>query len=197
VKLIVGLGNPGPEYSDTRHNVGFKVAEEVARRHGVKFRKSTKWQALTAKVSGFGDGVIIAQPTTFMNASGWAVRDLYSFHKVDLSDLLVVVDDADLPFGRLRIRMRGSAGGHNGLKSIIEELGAEEFPRMRIGVGRRPGELRNHVLGRFDPAERSQMEEVVKKAADAAEMFVTDGIVKTMNRFNVPVSVQEPESNQA
>jgi peptidyl-tRNA hydrolase, PTH1 family len=193
LKLIVGLGNPGPEYSETRHNVGFKVAEELARRHDVKLRRSTKWKALTAKVPNIGDGVVIAEPTTFMNASGWAVRDLAAFHKIALPDLLVVVDDADLPFGRLRIRMGGSAGGHNGLKSIIQELGTTEFPRLRIGVGRQAGELKSHVLGQFGPEERSQIKNVVNKAADAAELFVHEDIRKVMNRFNVVESNDRTE----
>ncbi len=141
------------EYSDTRHNLGFQVVEELARRYRVKLRNDAKRKARVAKIGDIGDGVLVAQPTTFMNLSGWAVRDVASFHKVAPPDLLVVVDDADLPLGRLRIRRRGSAGGHNGLKSIIQELGTIEFPRLRIGVGRQAGELKNHVLGRFDAEE--------------------------------------------
>lgn len=193
MKLIVGLGNPGPEYSETRHNLGFKVAEELARRHQVKFRKSSKWKALTAKIPGVGDGVVLAQPATFMNLSGWAVRDLVSFHKIALADLLVVVDDADLALGRLRIRAAGSAGGHNGLKSVIQELGSEQFPRLRVGVGRQPGELKNHVLGRFGSDERSHIEAAVKRAADAADLFAREDIVKVMNRFNVAEANQSNE----
>jgi PTH1 family peptidyl-tRNA hydrolase len=193
LKLIVGLGNPGPEYSETRHNLGFKVAEELARRHQVNFRKSSKWKALTAKIPDVGDGVVLAQPATFMNLSGWAVRDLVSFHKIALADLLVVVDDADLALGRLRIRAAGSAGGHNGLKSVIQELGSEQFPRLRVGVGRQPGELKNHVLGRFGSDERSQIEAAVRRAADAAELFAREDIVKVMNRFNVAEANQSNE----
>jgi PTH1 family peptidyl-tRNA hydrolase len=193
LKLIVGLGNPGPEYSETRHNLGFKVAEELARRHQVTFRKSSKWKALTAKIPDVGDGVVLAQPATFMNLSGWAVRDLVSFHKIALADLLVVVDDADLALGRLRIRAAGSAGGHNGLKSVIQELGSEQFPRLRVGVGRQPGELKNHVLGRFGSDERSHIEAAVKRAADAADLFAREDIVKVMNRFNVAEANQSNE----
>jgi PTH1 family peptidyl-tRNA hydrolase len=184
VKLIVGLGNPGPEYSDTRHNVGFWVADELAARHKVKFRESAKWRARTARIAAPDHDVLLAEPTTFMNLSGWAVRELAAFYKIGWSDVLVLVDDADLPLGKLRIRMSGSAGGHNGLKSIIQELGTQEFPRLRIGVGRQPGELKNHVLGRFGTEEREPIENAVRKAADAAEMFVTDGILKAMNTFN-------------
>ena len=114
------------------------------------------------------------QPTTFMNLSGWAVREIAAFHKLAPADVLIVVDDADLPLGRLRMRTSGSAGGHNGLKSIIQELGTIEFPRLRIGVGRQPGELKNHVLGRFGADEKAQIDAAVKRAADAAELFATE-----------------------
>jgi PTH1 family peptidyl-tRNA hydrolase len=196
LKLIVGLGNPGSDYADTRHNVGFWVADELARRHEVKFRHSAKWQARTARITGGDEDVLLAEPTTFMNLSGWAVRELATFYKIPVADVLVMVDDADLPLGKLRLRTSGSAGGHNGLKSIIQELGTQEFPRLRIGVGRQPGELRNHVLGRFGADERQPIENAVKKAADAAEMFVTDGILKAMNRFNAPETT-ESEDPQA
>jgi PTH1 family peptidyl-tRNA hydrolase len=192
LKLIVGLGNPGSEYSDTRHNVGFWVADELAARNKVKFRESAKWRARTARITGVDDDVLLAEPTTFMNLSGWAVRELAAFYKIGWTDMLVLVDDADLPLGKLRIRVNGSAGGHNGLKSIIQELGTQEFPRLRIGVGRQPGELKNHVLGRFGTEEREPIENAVKKAADAAEMFVTDGILKAMNTFNAG----DKESNE-
>ena len=143
LKLIVGLGNPGPEYSDTRHNVGFWVADELAKRHQAKFRQSARWQARTARIAGDGAGdhgdVLLAEPMTFMNLSGRAVRELVTFYKIEIADMLVMVDDADLPLGKLRIRMGGSAGGHNGLKSIIQELGTQQFSRLRIGVGRQAG----------------------------------------------------------
>lgn len=188
MKLIVGLGNPGPEYSDTRHNIGFKVAEEIARRHRVKFKTTSKWKARTARIAELDDDVLLAEPTTFMNLSGWAVQAIMGFHKIEPSDLLVVVDDADLPVGRLRIRGNGSAGGHNGLKSVIQELGTQEFPRLRVGVGRDQWaeDLRDHVLGRFQPEEQEPIESAVKRAADAAEMFATDGIIKAMNTYNAP-----------
>lgn len=178
----MGLGNPGDEYAGTRHNLGFRVAEELARRHEVKFRRGAN--ARTAKI---GKDVLLAEPTTFMNLSGGAVRHLLSYYKITHPELLVVVDDVDLPLGRLRIKERGSAGGHKGLKSIIEQLGTDEFPRLRIGVGRSPWveDLRDHVLSRFQPEEEDRIELAVKQAADAADLFVTDGINKVMNRFNV------------
>jgi peptidyl-tRNA hydrolase, PTH1 family len=193
LKLIVGLGNPGSDYSDTRHNVGFLIVDELARRHQVALRSQAKWKARTAKVGGIGDGVLLAAPTTFMNLSGWAVREIAGFHKLEPADLLVVVDDADLPLGKLRLRPGGSAGGHNGLKSIIQELGTDAFPRLRIGVGRQEGELRNHVLGRFSGDEKPQIEAAVKRAADAAELFAREGILAAMNVFNAAHAAQDDE----
>jgi len=184
LKLIVGLGNPGREYEHTRHNVGFQVAEELAHRYRVTLKSHAKWKAKAAKIAEIGDGVLLAEPTTFMNLSGWAVREIAGFHKLAPSDLLIVVDDADLPLGRLRLRTSGSAGGHNGLKSIIQELGTIEFPRLRVGVGRQPGELKNHVLGRFSDEEKTQIDAAVKRAADAAELFAKEDILAAMNRFN-------------
>jgi peptidyl-tRNA hydrolase, PTH1 family len=184
VKLIVGLGNPGREYEHTRHNVGFQVAEELAHRYHVTLKDRGSWKARIAKIPDIGDGVLLAEPTTFMNLSGWAIREIAGFHKLAPSDVLVVVDDADLPLGRLRLRTSGSAGGHNGLKSVIQELGTVEFPRLRVGVGRQAGELKNHVLGRFSVDEKSQIDAAVKRAADAAELFAKENILAAMNRFN-------------
>ena len=193
MKLIVGLGNPGPEYSDTRHNVGFLIVDELARRHEVALRSQARWKARTAKVGGIGEGMLLAAPTTFMNLSGWAVREIAGFHKLEPADLLVVVDDVDLPVGKLRLRPGGSAGGHNGLKSIIQELGTDVFPRLRIGVGRQPGELRNHVLGRFEAEEQDRIDAAVTRAADAAELFVREGILAAMNVFNAAQAAQDDE----
>ena len=184
MKLIVGLGNPGREYEHTRHNVGFQVTEELAHRYRVTLKSRASWKARVAKIADIGDGVLVAEPTTFMNLSGWAVREIAGFHKLSPSDVLVVVDDADLPLGRLRMRSSGSAGGHNGLKSVIQELGTVEFPRLRVGVGRQAGELKNHVLGRFSVDEKAQIDAAVKRAADAAELFAKENILATMNRFN-------------
>jgi peptidyl-tRNA hydrolase, PTH1 family len=184
MKLIVGLGNPGREYEHTRHNAGFQVAEELAQRYRVTLKNHAKWKARAAKIADIGDGVLLAEPTTFMNLSGWAVREIADFHKLALADVLVIVDDADLPLGRLRVRAGGSAGGHNGLKSIIQELGTVEFPRLRVGVGRQAGGLKNHVLGRFSGEEKAQIDAAVKRAADAAELFAKEGIGAAMNRYN-------------
>jgi peptidyl-tRNA hydrolase, PTH1 family len=183
VKLIVGLGNPGAKYRGTRHNIGFAVVDELANRRSVKFDASPV-EALVAKVRGV-EPVLLAKPLTFMNASGEAVGGLTRYFKIDPTDLLVVVDEVQLPLGKLRARARGSAGGHNGLKSLIAHLG-EGFARLRIGVGR--GELRrdmaDHVLARFDAEEAAEVERMTTRAADASEMFITSGIEAVMNAFN-------------
>jgi PTH1 family peptidyl-tRNA hydrolase len=183
MKLVVGLGNPGRKYAGTRHNVGFEVVDELASRHRLEW-ESAPAEALMAKWRDAG--VLVAKPLTFMNLSGHAVGELLRYYKLDLSDLFVIVDEAQLELGRLRARAAGSAGGHNGLKSLIEQLGTEEFARLRIGVGRGNArrDLADHVLAAFDADERSAVAEAVGRAADAAELFVTEGIAPVMNRFN-------------
>ena len=186
MKLIVGLGNPGARYQQTLHNIGFDVVNEVARRHNATFDAAPA-DALLAKVRGLGDEmVLLAKPLTFMNLSGRAVQDLRHYFKIEPVDLLVVTDDVNLPAGQLRVRRGGSAGGHNGLKSIIEQLGTDQFPRLRVGVGRGDPrrELRDHVLGRLEGDERAILVEATTEAADAVELFVTTGIAEVMNRYN-------------
>lgn len=187
MKLIVGLGNPGREYRDTRHNVGFMVVDEIARRHGIDWTSGPSQLAETLIAKRFGDEpVMVAKPLTYMNNSGDAVAGLVRYFDVNHDDLIVVVDEAALPFGRLRARARGSAGGHNGLKSIIERLGTTEFSRLRLGVGRGDGrrDLADHVLARFERGEQADLETLITRAADAAEMFAAEGISKVMNAFN-------------
>jgi len=187
VKLIVGLGNPGREYRDTRHNVGFMVVDEIARRHGIDWASGPSQITETLIAKRFGDEpVMVAKPLTYMNNSGDAVAGLVRYFDVNHDDLFVVVDEAALPFGRLRARARGSAGGHNGLKSIIERLGTTEFSRLRLGVGRGDGrrDLADHVLARFERGEQADLETLITRAADAAEMFAAEGISKVMNAFN-------------
>ena len=187
MKLIVGLGNPGPEYRATRHNVGFMVVDEIARRHGLEWAMAPSQVPDAFVVKRFGAApVLLAKPLTFMNRSGDAVAALARYYDIAPVDLLVVVDEIDLPFGRLRARPRGSAGTHNGLRSIVQRLGTTEFPRLRLGVGR--GDVRrdlaDHVLSKFEADERSAVEEFITRAADAAEMFAVDGIDKVMNMYN-------------
>jgi PTH1 family peptidyl-tRNA hydrolase len=184
VKLIVGLGNPGKQYAGTRHNAGFAVIDEIARRASVGF-ESAPAEAVIAKWRRPDGVALLAKPLTFMNLSGQAVGELARYFKIDAADLLIVVDEAQLPLGRLRARARGSAGGHNGLKSVIAHLG-DAFPRLRIGVGRgeQQRDLADHVLSRFEKEEAAEVERMTARAADAAEMFITSGIEAVMNAFN-------------
>jgi PTH1 family peptidyl-tRNA hydrolase len=184
VKAIVGLGNPGAQYKGTRHNVGFEVVEQLASRASVGF-ESAPAQALIAKWRRPEDVVLLVKPLTFMNLSGQAVGELARYFKVDVADLFVIVDEVHLPLGKLRARARGSAGGHNGLKSVIAHLG-DEFSRLRLGVGR-GGDQRNladHVLSKFEKDEAGEVERMTARAADAAEMFIASGIGAVMNAFN-------------
>ena len=188
MKAIIGLGNPGRRYERTRHNVGFAVIDELLRRDRT-FELDPAPDPIKAEIqiqrSSDGERVLLGKPTTFMNLSGEAIGGLQRWYKFDPADLLVIVDEAQLPLGKLRARARGSAGGHNGLKSIIAQLG-EEFSRLRIGVGRGDSrrDLADHVLARFDPDEIPEIDRAIGKAADAAEMFVTSGIAAVMNAFN-------------
>jgi PTH1 family peptidyl-tRNA hydrolase len=195
VKLIVGLGNPGRKYRDTRHNVGFAVADELARRLSVTF-ESAPADGLQARVRTLGpDGTLLLKPLTMMNASGFAVSEVARYFRIAIGDILVVADDVNLVVGRLRARPSGSAGGHNGLRSIIEQLGTTEFARLRMGVGRGDPrrDLADHVLSGFDADERPVVADAVARAADASEMFVAEGIERVMNRFNGPGDMRDEE----
>jgi PTH1 family peptidyl-tRNA hydrolase len=184
VKAIVGLGNPGSQYKGTRHNVGFDVVDELARRESVGF-ESAPAEALIAKWRRLDGPVLLVKPLTFMNLSGQAIGELTRYFKIELGDLIVIVDEVHLPLGKLRARKRGSAGGHNGLKSVIAHLG-DEFSRLRMGVGRGADQrnLADHVLSRFEKVEAAEVERMTARAADAAEMFITSGIEAVMNAFN-------------
>ena len=184
MKLIVGLGNPGPRYQGTRHNIGFATIDELARRAGVTF-ESAPADALVARWRRPDETVLLAKPMTFMNESGQTVGELQRYFKIDVGDVLIVVDEVQLPLGRLRARVRGSAGGHNGLQSVIAHLG-EDFSRLRIGVGRGDSrrDLADHVLARFESYEAEEVERMITRAADAAETFITSGIAAVMNAYN-------------
>ena len=185
--LIVGLGNPGHEYRDTRHNVGFMVIDEVARRHGLKLVTAPAQVADALMAKRYGERpLLVAKPLTYMNRSGTAVGGLARYFDISLDAILVVVDEVALPFGRLRVRTRGTAGGHNGLKSVIDGLGTTEFARLRLGVGRGDGkrDLSSHVLGGFEVGEQPALKGFITRGADAAEMFVAEGIKAMMNVYN-------------
>lgn len=184
-RLIVGLGNPGPEYDETRHNIGFAVADRVAERAHITFQHDRGnvllgWGRLRSRPVG------VAKPLTYMNRSGQAVRTLLGRHGLQPKEMLVVVDDISLEPGRIRLRARGSAGGHNGLQDIIDRLGTDDFPRLRIGIGSDfpRGRQSEYVLSPFTEEERPIMQEAVERASDAAVTFVTEGITTAMNRFN-------------
>ena len=184
--LIVGLGNPGDKYDDTRHNAGFAVADELARRGGFAIQR-VKFKALTAAAQVGGKGVLVMKPTTYMNLSGESVGEAARFYKLTPDHVLVISDDVDLPLGKLRLRTGGSAGGHNGLKSIIQHLGSGQFPRLKVGVGGKPHpdyDLADWVLGKLTGEDKRLMDETVKRAADAVECFLKDGPQKAMSQFN-------------
>ena len=184
MKAVVGLGNPGAQYKGTRHNVGFAVLDELARRASVEF-ESAPADALMARWRRADEPVLLVKPLTYMNLSGQAIGELSRYFKIEPVDLLVVVDEVQLPLGKLRARARGSAGGHNGLKSVIAHLG-DNYGRLRLGVGRGDSQrdLADHVLARFDKDEAAEAERMTLRATDASEMFIASGIEAVMNRFN-------------
>lgn len=178
---MAGLGNPGREYAETRHNVGFLVADELARRAACAFSFNTKWNSNVADCGGR----TIMKPQTFMNLSGEAVAGYARYFKLQREEIMIVLDDASLPLGTLRLRKSGTAGGHNGLESILVHLGSEAVPRLRVGIGApEGGGLHDHVLGKFDPAELPALQEAVSRAADAIEFSNAHGIESAMNQFN-------------
>jgi PTH1 family peptidyl-tRNA hydrolase len=184
MKVIVGLGNPGAKYRGTRHNVGYAVVESLASGSGVgKFQD--RFQSEVAEWMTAVDKVLLVKPTTFMNLSGRAIRQIVDFYQAPVSDLLVICDDVNLPLGKLRFRARGTHGGHNGLRDIQSHLGTTEYSRLRIGVDA-PGEdqMVGHVLGRFKPGEREVIEDAVAQAAQGVELWLRQGIQVCMNQYN-------------
>jgi PTH1 family peptidyl-tRNA hydrolase len=188
-KLVVGLGNPGKEYEGTRHNIGFAVLDRLADKFGCSFRSKWRFSAKIAEaMAGDAGKVVLAKPQTYMNRSGTAVNTLLQWLKVAPAQLLVVVDDADLPLGQIRLRVAGGSGGHNGLRSIIETLGGdEEFARLRVGIGRSAplgADISGHVLGRFAPPERDLAEQAVAAAVEAVDCCLRESLTEAMNQFN-------------
>lgn len=185
MKLVVGLGNPGRKYRGTRHNVGFEVAAELARRHG-DGRPKTKFNAEMVEGNVAGDRVVMLCPSTYMNRSGASVLAARDFYKLKNEEILIVCDDINLPLGKLRIRGKGSAGGQKGLADVIRRLGSEEVPRLRIGIGAAPEgwDATGYVLGKFAREEKKEVEAAIQGAADAAVVWIRDGIAECMNQYN-------------
>ena len=183
--LLVCLGNPGKEYANTRHNIGFLAADALEKRTGVKFNK-LKYRALTGEVTLGGQRVLVVKPQTYMNLSGEAVKLAGGFYKIPPERILVLYDDVSLPLGKLRIRASGSAGGHNGIKNIIAHLGTDAFPRIKVGVGapQREDGLVDWVIGSFTASERKGVDAAIDKALDAAECVIEKGVSEAQNRFN-------------
>jgi PTH1 family peptidyl-tRNA hydrolase len=184
--LIVGLGNPGERYARTRHNIGFEGLDTLARRHNLEFR-GKRANSLIAEGNIAGQRVALVKPQTFMNLSGQAVSALRGWYKIDPArELLVVYDDLDLPFGKLRLRERGSAGTHNGMRSIVGQLGSNEFPRLRVGIDQPPGKMdaAAYVLSRFRKEEEAELPFLLDTIADAVELLLREGLTAAMNKYN-------------
>ncbi len=183
--LLVGLGNPGPEYAMTRHNIGFLFLDHLADRHGLSL-KGSKWQAATAKGVLWEAPVLLCKPMTYMNRSGSAVGQVVRFYDLEPSRVVVIHDDLDLPFGRLKLVANRGAGGHNGIKSLIDHLGTKDFPRIRVGVGRPPGEATasDYVLARFASDEQRELPGLFARIEEAIERIIVDGLPAAMNVVN-------------
>lgn len=183
MKIIVGLGNPGRDYAATRHNIGFMVVDEIARRLAAGEHRS-RFRAALTEAFDENEKIVLVKPQTYMNLSGSSVREATRWYKTSTAEVLVVADDIDLPFGVLRLRAGGGSGGHNGLKSIFSELATQEIPRLRIGVGRGSGHATRQVLTRFSPEEQRMLPEIVRAAADCVQDWSRHGIIEAMNRCN-------------
>ncbi len=192
--LIVGLGNPGPKYARTRHNAGFRVVERLAKRWRASWGTDQKFKSRLANAEHAGRRVLLCEPETYMNLSGAAVGNLAEYFRVPSERLLVVVDDADLPLGEIRLRPQGSSGGHHGLESIEQRLGTRAYARLRIGIGRTTTavrEITNHVLGRFSAEEAALLKKILDRAGDQVECWLREGIAKAMSQFNGAVKRSE------
>jgi peptidyl-tRNA hydrolase, PTH1 family len=183
-RLIVGLGNPGTKYDRTRHNIGFGLIDQLAQRWQIPVSEQKRFQGQVGEGWVHQQKIVLLKPQTFMNLSGQAVRSVLDWYKLAPTEVLVLYDDLDLPLGKLRIRLAGSAGGHNGMKSIISHLGTPTFPRLRMGIGKSPDETISHVLGKFSVAEAAIVDEILQLAADAVELSLGMGVEKAMNKYN-------------
>jgi peptidyl-tRNA hydrolase, PTH1 family len=185
MKLIVGLGNPGSQYGGTRHNIGFEIIDELAKRFNSSLNQS-KFKGVYTSIHHKGEKVILLKPLTYMNLSGESIVPLMDYFDIDEEDLVVIYDDLDLPVGKLRLRQKGSPGGHNGMKSIIAHLGTQQFNRIRVGIDRPPSGMKvpDYVLGKFTPEEWETMQDVIKSSADACEAWLEKPFLEVMNTFN-------------
>ena len=184
MKIIVGLGNPGAQYANTPHSVGFEAVDAIAAAIGASWEEKRQFKCLLAKGTFAGQAVMLVKPQTFMNLSGESVAPVVKYHNATSSDLLVIQDDIDLPVGRMRVRKNGSCGGHNGIRNIIERLGTQDFARLKLGVGKDKSDVIAHVLGKFDPTTRKTMDLVVAEAVKAAEAVLRNGADRAMNAYN-------------
>ena len=196
--LIAGLGNPGNDYTGTRHNIGFLLVEQLAAGWKAQWKAEKKFTARLARTEQDGRKIILCQPQTFMNASGEAIGALAGFYQIPVAKVLVVTDDADLPLGQIRMRARGSSGGHHGLESVEQQLATRDYPRLRLGIGRRADddrEITDYVLGRFTAEERKTVEDVLARAGQQVECWWSAGIEAAMNQFNGAVTVPPKKGN--
>lgn len=184
MKVIVGLGNPGAQYANTPHSVGFEVVDAIAAELGVEWETKKAFSCLMAKGVWAGTPVLLVKPQTYMNLSGDSVAPVVKYHNATTADLVVVQDDIDIPLGRIRIRKNGSCGGHNGIRNIIERLGSQSFIRLKVGVGKDKSNVIGHVLGKFDPASRTTVDKVVSASVQAVASILRDGADKAMNVYN-------------
>ena len=184
MKIIVGLGNPGAQYENTPHSVGFEAVDAIAAAIGAAWEEKRQFKCLMAKGTFAGMPVMLVKPQTYMNLSGDSVAPVVKYHNATAADLLVIQDDIDLPVGRMRVRKNGSCGGHNGIRNIIERLGTQDFARLKLGVGKDKSDVIAHVLGKFDPTTRKTMDLVAVEAVKAAAAILRDGPDRAMNAYN-------------
>jgi peptidyl-tRNA hydrolase, PTH1 family len=192
-RLIVGLGNPGAKYDRTRHNIGFDLIDQLAKRWQIPVSDQKRFQGIVGEGWVNRQKIVLLKPQTFMNLSGQSVRSVLDWYKLDPTEVLVLYDDLDLPLGKLRIRLAGSAGGHNGMKSIISHLGTPTFPRLRMGIGKSQDEAISHVLGKFSVAEASIVTDILQLSADAVDLSLGSGVEQAMNKYNNRSVLPEPK----